>query len=88
MLRDMRSQAVRARGYLYGETLAFRGESSGVRGSQRLGQPGTLGSVAGDSFRQKMNERIDGLLSRPSKARVFEDAVYKPTPVARGSNKA
>lgn len=43
---------------------------------------------AGDSFRQKMNERIDGLLSRPSKARVFEDAVYKPTPVARGSNKA
>ena len=75
MIRDLRSQAVRSRGYLYGETWRS------VETPRMFVVLSVWGSVdywetwAADRFRQKINEQIEPLLSRPSRTRVFEEVV-------------
>ena len=73
MLRDLRSQAVRRRGYMYGETWRS------VENPRKFVVISVWGSLEywqtwlNDPFRQKMDERINHLLRRRSTARVFED---------------
>jgi len=78
MLRQLRSEAVRQRGYLYGET--WRAVDNprlymvlSVWASKEHWDRWVL-----DEFRQKMEERINRMLVRPSKVRVFEETTGLP----------
>ena len=74
MVREMRAEAVRTRGYLYGETWRL------VSNPRTLMVISVWSSLehwhqwAQDDYHQKMDERINRMLLRPSVARVFEDA--------------
>ena len=75
MLRDLRSEALRARGYLYGET--WRSVDN-KRMLMTLSVWGTLEHWQRweeSEARQRMTERIRPMLRRRSAVRVFEDAV-------------
>ena len=78
MLRDLRSQAVRQRGYLYGETWRSADNPRvfvviSVWGSREYWE-----IWANDEFRRGMDVRINQMLRKPSTARVFEEAATLP----------
>lgn len=78
MLRDLRSQAVRCHGYLYSETW------------QSVTQPRVVVTVSvwanqeawerwkADEFRQKMDARLNELLTRPGVVRLFNETSGPP----------
>ena len=85
MLRDLRSRAVRHRGYLYGETWRSLDNPRifvvvSVWGGREYWE-----SWINDAFRRRMNERIDRMLRKPSTARIFEEVTSMAAPERRGS---
>lgn len=78
MMREMRSEALRTHGYIYGETW------------RSISQPRVLVTIsawaskeawdrwAADPFRMKMEERIGQMLVRPSTTRLFEEMSGPP----------
>ena len=75
LLRELREEAVRTRGYLYSETW------------REVGNPRVVVSLSvwsslehwqrweSDEFRQRLVQRINRMLRRPATVRVFQDAV-------------
>ena len=80
MLRDLRSEAVRKRGYLYGETWRSLENPRVFMVISVWGRLEYWECWVNDEFRRKMNERIDRLLRKPSTARIFEELTTFPTP--------
>ena len=66
MLRDMRSMAVRQRGYLYGETWRSLDNPRIFMVASTWGRREYWESRANDEFRRKMEERIGPMLRRPT----------------------
>ncbi|MFQ5861286.1 MAG: antibiotic biosynthesis monooxygenase family protein [Dehalococcoidia bacterium] len=80
MLRDLRGQALRCRGYLYGET--WRSITNprvfvvlSVWASREHWE-----SWAQDPFRLKVDERINRMLTKPSSIKLFEELTGPPEP--------
>ena len=78
-VRDLRSEAVRTRGYLYGETWRSIDDPRIVVVVSVWGSREHWESWVNDGFRQKVNERIDRMLIKPSIARLFEEITALPT---------
>ena len=78
MLRDLRSQAVRQRGYLYGETWWSLENPRVFVVVSAWGSREHLESWTNDEFRRKMDERINRMLRKPSTARVIEEVTSLP----------
>lgn len=80
MLRDMRSMAVRQRGYLYGETWRSLDNPRIFIVASTWGRREYWESRANDEFRRKMEERIGLMLRRPTTIKVFEEVTTLPGP--------
>ena len=80
MLRDLRSQAVRKRGYLYGETWRSLDNSRVFMVVSVWGRREYWESWLNDEFRRKMEDRINPMLRKPGTVRVFEEVTTLPTP--------
>ncbi len=78
MLRDLRGQAVRMRGYMYGETWRSLEDPRVFVVVSVWGGRVYWENWLNDEFRQKMDERINLLLRRPSAARIFEEVTTLP----------
>ena len=77
-LRDLRSQAVRQRGYLYGETWRSLDNPTIFMVVSVWGSREHWESWANDEFRQKIDEAINLMLRRPCTIRVFEEVSTLP----------
>ncbi len=80
MLRDLRSQAVRQRGYLYGETWRSMDNPRVFMVVSTWGMREYWESWFRNEFRQKMEERISRMLRKPGTIRVFEELSILQTP--------
>ena len=78
MLRDMRGQAVRQRGYLYGETWRSLTDPQLIVVVSSWASKEYWEQWAADEFRLKMDERISRMLVEPSTVRVFEEMTAPP----------
>ncbi len=81
MLRDLRSQAVRMRGCLYGETWRSLEDPRVFVAVSVWGGRVYWEHWLNDEFRRRMDERINLMLRRPSTARIFEEVTTLPTPI-------
>ena len=86
MLRDLRSEAVRQRGYMYGETWRSLEDPKifvvvSVWGTQEHWE-----RWFNDEFRMKLDERINQMLRSPSTARLFQEVSTLPTPELERGN--
>lgn len=78
MIRDLRREAVRQRGYLYGETWrSVTDPQLFVVVSAWAAQEHWQRWVQ-DEFRMKMDERIGRMLTEPSIVRIFEEMTSSP----------
>ncbi len=73
LLRDLRSEAVRQRGYLYGETWHSVDKPGVYIIVSTWGAVEYWQSWADDPFRIKIDERLKPLLKKPTEIRVFEE---------------
>ena len=80
MLRDFRSQAVRKRGYLYGETWRSLETPRVFMVVSVWGGREYWENWVDDEFRRGMDQRINQFLRKPSTARVFEEVTTLPPP--------
>ena len=80
MLRDLRSQAVRQKGYLYGETWRSLENSRIFLVSSTWGSRDYWETWTNDDFRRKMEERISPYLRKPGAVRIFEELANLPKP--------
>jgi heme-degrading monooxygenase HmoA len=80
MLRDLRGQAVRQRGYLFGETWRSLDNPRIFMVSSTWGNREYWETWAKDDFRRKMEERITRLLRKPATIRLYEELTTLPTP--------
>ncbi len=80
MLRALRSQAVRQRGYLYGETWRSMDNPRIFLVVSVWGRREYWERWVEDDFRRKMDDRINEMLRKPSTARVFEEVGTMPPP--------
>ena len=80
MLRDLRGQAVRQRGYLYGETWRSLDNPRIFMVSSTWGSREYWEAWVKDDFRRKMEEKIAQYLRKPETARLFEELTTLPTP--------
>jgi heme-degrading monooxygenase HmoA len=88
MVRDLRSQAVRQRGYLYGETWRSMDNPRVFLVISTWGRREYWDRWVNDEFRRKVEERIKPLLRRPSTVRIFEETTTLPTDEARTSKES
>ena len=79
-LRDLRSQAVRQRGYLYGETWRSLENSRIFLVSSTWGSRDYWETWVNDDLRRKMEERISPYLRKPGTVRIFEELATLPAP--------
>ncbi len=79
MLRDLRGQAVRQKGYLYGETWRSLDNPRIFLVSSTWGRREYWDSWVEDEFRQKREEKIKSYLRKPSTIRIFEEMTTLPT---------
>lgn len=82
MLRDLRGQAVRQRGYLYGETWRSLDNPRIFMVSSTWGSREYWETWVNDDLRRKMEERITQLLRKPETVRLYEELATLPTPDA------
>ena len=78
MLRDLRSQAVRQRGYMYGETWRSLDNPRIFAVVSVWGRREYWERWAEDDFRRGVEERISRFLRKPSSVRVFEEVTTVP----------
>lgn len=78
MLQELRSEAVRSRGYLFGETWRSVDNPRVFMVLTAWASPEQWETWKNDDYRRKMDERISRMLRRPSTIRVFEDAAEPP----------
>lgn len=74
MLRDMRAEAVRTKGYLYGETWRQVDNPRVVVVLSVWSSLEHWQQWSNDDYHKKMYERINRMLVRPPRVRVLEDA--------------
>ena len=79
MLRDLRGQAVRQKGYLYGETWRSLDNPRIFLVSSTWGRREYWDDWVDDEFRQKREEKIQTYLRKPSTIRIFEEMTTLPT---------
>jgi len=77
-LRDLRSQAVRQRGYLYGETWRSLDDPRVFMVLSVWGSRGHWETWFHDEFRRKIDDTINTMLRRPCTIKVFEDVFTLP----------
>ena len=80
MLRDLRGQAVRQKGYLYGETWRSLDNPRIFMVSSTWGSREYWEIWAKDDFRRNMELRISAFLRKSSTVRVYEEMTTLPTP--------
>ena len=73
MLRDLRGQAVRQKGYLYGETWRSLDDPNVFLVSSTWGCREYWDAWVNDDFRKRMEERIRPYLVKDGAIRVFEE---------------
>ena len=78
MLRDLRSQALRKRGHLYGETWRSLDNPRVFMVVSVWGTREHWESWVNDEFRWGMDGRINERLRKPSTTRVFEEMTKRP----------
>ena len=78
MLRDLRGQAVRQKGYLYGETWRSLDSPRVFLVSSTWGRREYWDAWVNDDFRTKMEERIRTYLRKAGTIRVFEELATLP----------
>lgn len=78
MLRDLRSQAVRARGHIYSETWRSVTNPRVLVTVSAWANVQAWDAWANDPFRLKADERINLMLLRPSSVRLFEEMSGPP----------
>ncbi len=85
-LRDLRSQAVRARGYMYGETWRSLDNPRTFVVVSAWGTREHWEAWSNDDFRRKMDESINRMLRKPCTIRVFEEVTTLP-PLGQNNSK-
>ena len=85
-LRDLRSQAVRQRGYMYGETWRSMDNPRTFVVVSVWGTREHWETWANDGFRRKMDESINPMLRKPCTIRVFEEVTTLP-PLGQNNSK-
>ena len=80
MLRDLRGEALRQRGYLYGETWRSLEDPRLFVVVSVWGGREHWERWFDDDFRRKMDSRINQMLRMPSTARIFEEVTTLPMP--------
>jgi len=80
MLRDLRGQAVRQKGYLYGETWRSLDNPRLFMVSSTWGSREYWEAWVQDDFRRKMEEKIAQYLRKPETVRRFEELTTLTTP--------
>ncbi len=78
MLRDLRGQAVRQKGYLYGETWRSLDDPRVFLVSSTWGCREYWEVWVNDDFRKRMEERIRAYLRKTGTIRVFEELSTLP----------
>lgn len=78
MLRDLRGQAVRQKGYLYGETWRSMDEPAVFMVSSTWGCREYWDTWVNDEFRRRIENRIRPYLRREVAIRVFEEVSTLP----------
>ncbi len=73
MLRDLRGQAVRQKGYLYGETWRSLNNPRVFLVSSTWGQVDYWDDWIKDEFRVKMEAKIRPYLRKPAAIQIFEE---------------
>ena len=73
ILRDLRGEAVRQRGYLYGETWRSLDNPRVFMVSSTWGHADYWENWVRDDFRVKMEAKIKPYLRKPGKIRIFEE---------------
>ena len=84
-LRDLRSQAVRARGYMYGETWRSMDNPRTFVVVSSWGTREHWETWSNDEFRRKMDESINRMLRKPCTIRVYEEVTTLP-PLGQNNN--
>ena len=79
MLRDLRGQAVRQKGYLYGETWRSLDDPRVFMVSSTWGHREYWDAWVNDDFRKGVEDRIRPYLRRQVTIRVFEEVSALPT---------
>jgi heme-degrading monooxygenase HmoA len=80
MLRDLRGQAVRQRGYLYGETWRSLDNPRVFLVASTWGSREHWEAWVNDDFRRKIEERISPFLRKSSTVRLYEELATFPVP--------
>ena len=85
MLRDLRGEAVRQRGYLYGETWRSLDNPRVFMVSSTWGHADYWDNWVRDEFREKMEAKIKPYLRKAGKIRIFEEisTLRDDTPASR-----
>ena len=79
MLRDLRSQAVRQKGYLYGETWRSLDNPRIFLVASTWGAREYWEAWVDDDFRRNTELRISAFLRKPSISRVYEELTTFPS---------
>ncbi len=79
MLRDLRGQAVRQKGYMYGETWRSLDNPRVFLVSSTWGRREYWDNWVDDEFRLKREEKIRTYLRKPSNIRIFEELTTLPS---------
>ena len=80
LLRDLRGQAVRMKGYLYGETWRSLDNPRVYLVSSTWGRREYWDEWVDDEFRRKKEEQIRPYLRKSSTIKIFEELTTLPTP--------
>ena len=78
MLRDLRGQAVRQKGYLYGESWRSLDNPRTFMVSTTWGSREYWAAWANDEFQRNVDLSISALLRKPSTIRVYEELSTLP----------
>ena len=74
LLNDMRSEAVRQKGYMYGETWRLQDNPRIFMVASTWGYRDHWEAWTNDAFRLGIEERINPLLRKPTVIKVFEES--------------
>lgn len=88
MLRDLRGQAVRQRGYLYGETWRSLDNPRVFLVASTWGSREYWEAWVNDDFRRKMEERISPFLRKSSIVKLYEELATFPAPTPTPEKRA
>ena len=86
MLRELRGEAVRQKGYLYGETWRSLDNPRVFLVTSTWGRREYWDTWVEDDFRRNTEVRISAFLRKPGTIRVFEESPTLPTAEAARNN--